>query len=66
MTAVTSRDVARSIEATARDIQTAMLTYQRCPLGGRVRQDLILSIDQLHERLSHQIMILVRKNREER
>jgi hypothetical protein len=62
----TSCDIARSIEATAREIQSAMVTYARCPMGGRVRQDLILSVDQLHERLSHLIVILVRKHKEER
>lgn len=63
---VDSKAIAASVEATARDIQIAMATYQRCPLGGRVRTDLLASLDQLHERLSHQLVILVRKHREER
>jgi hypothetical protein len=58
--------IAASIEATAIQIAQAMTTYQRCPIGGRVREDLIVSVDQLHERLGHLIMCLVRKHKEER
>jgi hypothetical protein len=58
--------IAASIEATAQDISTAAATYQRCPRGGRVRADLLASIDQLHERLGHQLVILARKHGEER
>jgi hypothetical protein len=43
-----------------------MQTYVRCPVGGRVRQDLIVSIDQLHERLGHLLACLARKYAEER
>jgi hypothetical protein len=43
-----------------------MATYQKCPLGGRVRTDLIVSVDQLHERLGHLLACLARKHGEER
>jgi hypothetical protein len=63
---VTSADIAASIEATCQQIASAAQTYQRCPLGGRVRQDLVASVDQLHERLGHLLACLARKHGEER
>jgi hypothetical protein len=63
---VTSADIAGSVEATCTQIIQAMHTYQRCPRGGRVRQDLIVSVDQLHERLGHLLVCLARKFAEER
>jgi 4-hydroxy-3-methylbut-2-en-1-yl diphosphate synthase IspG/GcpE len=63
---VDSCAIAASIEATAIQMAQAMASYQRCPMGGRVRQDLLVSVDQLHERLSHLIICLVRKHKEER
>jgi hypothetical protein len=63
---VTSADIATSIRATCEQIASAMLTYQKCPVGGRVRSDLVVSVDQLHERLGHLLACLVRKHAEER
>jgi len=63
---VTSRDIALSVESTCNQIIYAMATYQKCPLGGRVRADLIVSVDQLHERLGHLLACLARKHGEER
>jgi hypothetical protein len=59
-------DIAASIEAKARDIFLAMQTYQRCPQGGRVRQDLIASVEVQYERLGHLLACLTRKDGEER
>jgi hypothetical protein len=63
---VTSADIAESVAATCKQITIAMDTYVRCPMGGRVRNDLIASVDQLHERLGHLLACLVRKHAEER
>jgi hypothetical protein len=63
---VTSADIAKSVEATCQQIASAALTYQKCPMGGRVRNDLVASLDQLHERLGHLLACLVRKHAEER
>ena len=63
---MTSTDIAASIEHTARDIESAMITYRQAPAGMRLRADLIVALDQLHDRLSHQILILVRKYKEEK
>jgi hypothetical protein len=63
---VTSADIAASVAATCKQIAIAMDTYARCPIGGRVRTDLIVSVDQLHERLGHLLACLVRKHGEER
>jgi hypothetical protein len=63
---VTSSDVAASVAATCRDIATAMETYERAPRGMRVRTDLVVSVDQLHERLGHLLACLVRKHAEEK
>jgi hypothetical protein len=63
---VTSCDIAASIGATCTQIASAMLTYEKCPVGGRVRNDLIASVDSLHERLGHLLACLVRKHAEER
>jgi hypothetical protein len=57
--------IAASIEATARDMQIAAHTFGKAPRGGRLRGDLLASLDQLHERLSHQLIILCRKHKEE-
>lgn len=50
-----STDLAASIAAIAEDMGRAMRTYERCPPGGRVREDLVTSVSALHERLSHLI-----------
>jgi 4-hydroxy-3-methylbut-2-en-1-yl diphosphate synthase IspG/GcpE len=63
---VTSADIAESVVKTCNDIAIAMQTYVRCPVGGRVRQDLMLSVDALHERLGHLLACLARKYTEER
>jgi hypothetical protein len=63
---VTSCDIAASVISTCADIASAMLTYEKCPVGGRVRNDLIASVDSLHERLGHLLACLVRKHAEER
>jgi hypothetical protein len=63
---VTSADIAASIRATCAQIASAMLTYEKCPVGGRVHNDLVASVDQLHERLGHLLACLVRKHAEER
>ena len=63
---VASADIAASVAATCKDIVIAMETYVRCPVGGRVRQDLMASVDQLHERLGHLLACLARKHAEER
>jgi hypothetical protein len=63
---VTSSAIAASVAATCKDIVIAMDTYCRCPIGGRVRADLIVSVDQLHERLGHLLACLARKHGEER
>ena len=63
---VTSADIAASVEATCKDIMIAAQTFQKCPVGGRVRQDLVLSVDALHERLGHLLACLARKYAEER
>jgi hypothetical protein len=63
---VTSCDIAESVVKTCNDIAIAMQTYVRCPMGGRVRNDLIVSVDQLHERLGHLLACLARKHNEER
>jgi len=63
---VTSADIAASVKATCEQIASAMATYQLCPMGGRVRNDLVASVDQLHERLGHLLACLVRKHAEER
>lgn len=62
---VASADIAASVEKTARDIACAMQTYVRAPRGMRLRSDLIVSVDQLHERLGHLLACLARKHREE-
>lgn len=63
---VTSADIAGSAQKTATDIAVSMDTYRRCPKGGRVRTELIVSIDQLHERLGHLLACLARKHCEEK
>jgi len=63
---VTSADIAASVAATCNDIIIAMQTYVRCPVGGRVRADLVVSVDRLHERLGHLLACLARKYAEER
>jgi hypothetical protein len=63
---VTSADIAASIRSTCDQMASAMLTYQKCPMGGRVRTELVLSLDQLHERLGHLLACLARKHGEER
>jgi hypothetical protein len=63
---VASADLAKSVETTCREIASAMQTYARCPVGGRVRHDLIVSVDALHERLGHLLACLARKYAEER
>lgn len=50
-----STDLAASIAAIAEDMGRAMRTYERCPPGGRVREDLVASVGSLHERLNHLI-----------
>lgn len=62
---VNSADIASSVEKTCQDIGSAMVTYVRCPRGGRVRTEIIVSIDQLHERLGHLLACLARKHKEE-
>lgn len=63
---IASADLAASAEKTARDMCVALITYQRCPKGGRLRGDLIVSVDQLHERLGHLLACLARKHCEEK
>jgi hypothetical protein len=63
---VDSAMLAASIDAVATQISQAMVSYQQCPRGGRVRQDLLVSVDQLHERLGHLLICLTRKHKEER
>jgi hypothetical protein len=60
-----ARAIAASVEATARDIQIAAQTYQQAPKGSGVRRNLLPALDQLHERLSHQLIILCRKHKED-
>jgi hypothetical protein len=62
---VTSNDIAASVQSTCQDMAIAMASYQRCPPGGRVRRDLVVSVDQLHERLGHLLACLARKHSEE-
>ena len=63
---ITSADIAASVEATARDMASAMITYQKALPGTQLRSALLASLDQLHERLCHQLIILTRKHIEER
>ena len=63
---ITSADIAASAEKTCRDICVALITYQRAPKGLRVRGDLIVSVDHLHERLGHLLACLARKHCEEK
>lgn len=63
---IQSTDIAESVVKTCNDMSIAMQTYVRCPRGGRVRDDLLVSVDQLHERLGHLLACLARKHCEEK
>jgi hypothetical protein len=63
---VTSADIAASVQATCQDIALSMQTYQRAPLGLKLRDNLIISAEALHERLGHLMACLARKHAEER
>ena len=63
---ITSADIAASAEKTCRDMCVALITYQRAPMGLRLRSDLLTSVDQLHERLGHLLACLARKHCEEK
>jgi hypothetical protein len=60
----TSADIAASVEATCIAMAQAMATYQRTNRHG-LRAELLVSVDQLHERLAHELLALCRKCKEE-
>ena len=64
---MTSADLAASVQATALAIAQAMATYQHCPRSrSQLRGELLVSVDGLHERLSHELLAHCRKHKEER
>jgi hypothetical protein len=59
-----SAEIALTIENTAREIMHGAKTYQICPLGGKVRVDLIPGLTQLEVRLRSSLLILDRLHKE--
>jgi hypothetical protein len=63
---ISSVDIAASVEATCIAMAQAMATYQRCADHKRqLRTELLVSVDQLHERLAHELLALCRKCKDE-
>jgi hypothetical protein len=63
---ISAADVAASIEATAKDIMLAMQTYQKAPKGMKLRDNVLIAVEQLIETLGRDLPILQRKHEEDR